>query len=74
MIKSTIMQNATEEEKNYLLAFDALMLDSTLQNNLVRAYEAQDLARATKLETISHHAQRRVNRRFNNLFKNELAH
>jgi hypothetical protein len=74
MVKSTIMQNATQEERNYLLTFDAMLLDSELRNNMIRAYQAEDFSKATKLERISNHAQARLNRRFLNLFKNQLVH
>jgi hypothetical protein len=74
MIANRIMQQATQQEKNYLLAFDAMELDIKLKDNLIRAYEAQDFSKATKLERISHRAQERLNRRYNDLFKRELVH
>jgi hypothetical protein len=74
MVANTIMQKATQQERNYLLAFDAMELDTKLKDNLVRAYEAQDFSKATKLERISYRAQERLNRRYNDLFKKELVH
>jgi hypothetical protein len=64
MIRSTIMQHATQEEINFLLAFEASEQDSLLKSKRDEAYLFQDFSLATKLERISSHAQARLNRRY----------
>jgi hypothetical protein len=74
MVRNTFNERATTEEKNYLLTFEALDLDTRLKENLERAYMAQDFAITPKLEKLTFHSQARLNRRYNELFKKKLIH
>lgn len=74
MIKNTFNERINEDEKNYLLTFEALQLDTKLKENLERAYMGQDFVITPKLEKLTFHSQARLNRRYNELFKKKLIH